>query len=307
VSSRFAASDSAAAATFFLLFDEGPGVGLGHRRRVESLGSELIDRGHDCVFVGLGATSIGTIAADAVVIDSYRTRADDAVFARARVVCALDDLGRDLDVDLVVDPSPGAIGAAHRRARRVLAGAAYALVPTPPEGTVPASVDVPVTRVLVTTGAADADGVGARIAGALAAAGLDAGGHEVEIRLVVGPWGATDVPRGVVPVRAPDGLGAELAAASLVVTAGGVALLEACLLGRPIVALALADNQRQAVCGLEREGAVTVATPETVVDAARALVCDRTRRVTLSVMARSAVDGKGAARVADVLEQLVLR
>ena len=44
-------------------------------------------------------------------------------------------------------------------------------------------------------------------------------------------------------------------------TAGGVALLESCVLGRPIVALALAANQRQAVHGLEREGAVVVATP----------------------------------------------
>jgi UDP-2,4-diacetamido-2,4,6-trideoxy-beta-L-altropyranose hydrolase len=300
-------SSRSSASTVFLVFDEGPGVGLGHRRRMEALGAELTDRGHDCVFLALGTTSVGTIAADAVVIDSYRTRADDTAFARARVVCALDDLGRDLDVDLVVDPSPGAIGAAHRRARRVLAGAAYALVPAPRDGIVPASVDVPVTRVLVTTGAADSEGVGACIAAALGAAGLDGGGPEVEIRLVVGPWGAKDVPRGVVPVRAPDGLAAELAAASLVVTAGGVALLEACMLGRPIVALALADNQRQAVSGLEREGAVTVATPETVVDAARALVFDRARRVTLSVMARSAIDGKGAARVADMLEQLVLR
>ena len=55
-----------------------------------------------------------------------------------------------------------------------------------------------------------------------------------------------------------------MAAAGIVVTAGGVALLEACLLGRPIVALALAGNQRQAVVGLERDDAVMVATPETV-------------------------------------------
>jgi len=61
------------------------------------------------------------------------------------------------------------------------------------------------------------------------------------------------------------------------------------------------------VYGLVNEGAVTAATPESVVDAARALICDRTRRVTLSVMARSAIDGKGAARVADTLEQLVSR
>jgi spore coat polysaccharide biosynthesis predicted glycosyltransferase SpsG len=292
---------------FYFLFDEGPGAGLGHRRRMETLAAELTDRGHDCVLVALGATAAATVAADAVVIDSYRIRADDAAFARARVVGALDDLERDLAVDLVVDPSPGAIGAAHRRARRVLAGAAYALVPAPADGLIPASVDVPVTRVLVTTGAADAEGVGARIAAALNAAGLDAGGPELEIRLVVGPWGTTDVPRGVVPVHAPNGLAAEIAAASVVVTAGGVALLEACLLGRPIVAMSLADNQRQAVSGLEREGAVMVAKPETVVDAVRALIIDRTRRVTLSVTARSAIDGKGAARVADTLEQLVSR
>ena len=77
---------------------------------------------------------------------------------------------------------------------------------------------------------------------------------------MVGPWGATDVPPGVVAVYAPDGLAPELAAASIVVTAGGVALLEACLLGRPIVALALAENQRQAVHGLGRDHAVVVAT-----------------------------------------------
>jgi spore coat polysaccharide biosynthesis predicted glycosyltransferase SpsG len=292
---------------YYLLFDEGPGAGLGHRRRMETLEAELTDRGHDCVLVALGTGAAATVAADAVVVDSYRIRADDAAFARARVVGALDDLGRDLAVDLVVDPSPGAIGAAHRRARRVLAGAAYALVPAPADGLVPSSVDVPVTRILVTTGAADADGVGARVAAALHAADLDADRPEVQIRLVVGPWGATDVPRGVVPVHAPNGLAGELAAASLVVTAGGVALLEACLLGRPIVAMALADNQRQAVAGLERESAVMVATPETVVDAVRTLMADRARRVTLSVTARSAIDGKGAARVADTLEQLVSR
>ena len=73
---------------------------------------------------------------------------------------------------------------------------------------------------------------------------------------------------------APDGLADELAAARIVVTAGGVTMLEACLLGRPVVALALADNQRQAVSGLEREGAVMVATPETVVGGRAHLMVD---------------------------------
>jgi spore coat polysaccharide biosynthesis predicted glycosyltransferase SpsG len=291
----------------WLVFDEGPGVGLGHRRRMEALGAELTGRGHDCVLVALDPTSTASVTADVVVVDSYRLRADAAPFAPAPVVGAVDDLGRDLAVDVVVDPSPGAIGAAHRRARRVLAGAAYALVPDPEPDTIEAVVGEPVERVLVTMGAADANGVGAAIADTLAACGLTAGAGPVEIRLVVGPWGASAVPSGVLRVWAPDGLARELAGASIVVTAGGVSLLESCRLGRPIVALALADNQRQAVDGLAAEGAVIVATPQTVVDAVRSLVDDRHHRLALSAAARSAIDGKGAARIADTLEQLASR
>ena len=283
-----------------LFFDEGPGAGLGHRRRMEALAAELGTRGHECRLRALPPDDV--VPDGVVVVDSYRVRADNGLFAPARVIGAVDDLARDLAVDLVVDPSPGALGAAHRRARRVLAGASYALVPAPPAGVVEAAVDGPVARVLVTTGAADADGVGARIAGALRATGI-----ESEIRLVVGPWGAAGVPEGVVAVHSPDGLASELAAASVVVTAGGVALLEACLLGRPIVALALAENQRQAVFGLEREGAVTAATPEAVPDVVGTLLADRSRRIELANAARSAIDGKGPTRVVDVLEQLVSR
>ncbi|MGO9875097.1 MAG: hypothetical protein ACLPVY_14980 [Acidimicrobiia bacterium] len=298
---------SDASRNVLLVFDEGPGVGLGHRRRMEALEAELTSRGHDCTLAALDTTSTTTVAADVVVVDSYRLRADAATFAPARVVGAVDDLGRDLAVDFVVDPSPGAIGAAHRRARRVLAGAAYALVCEAETDTIEVAVDEPVERVLVTMGASDTDGIGACVADTLARCGLSTGAGLVEIRLVVGPWGASDVPCGVTAVWAPDGLIRELASASVVVTAGGVSLLESCRLGRPIVAVTLADNQRQAVFGLEQEGAVIVATPHTVVDAVRSLIDDRLRRQRLSAAARSAIDGKGAARIADTLEQLVSR
>ena len=275
-------------------------TGAGWNRSPRSSGT----RGHECELraLPLEPAEVGTGPGDVVVVDSYRMRADSDLFAAARVIAAVDDLALDLAVDLVVDPSPGALGAAHRRARRVLAGAAYALVPAPPAGAAETAVDGPVARVLVTTGAADAGGVGARIAGA-----LQVTVPGVEIRLVVGPWGASGVPDGVVPVRSPDGLASELAAASVVVTAGGVALLEACLLGRPIVALALAGNQRQAVFGLEREGAVIAATPDAVPGVVKGLMDDRSRRIELAHAARSAIDGKGATRVVDVLEQLVSR
>jgi len=63
----------------------------------------------------------------------------------------------------------------------------------------------------------------------------------------------------------------------------------------------------QAVFGLEREGAVTAATPEAVPDVVGTLLADRSRRIELANAARSAIDGKGPTRVVDVLEQLVSR
>jgi spore coat polysaccharide biosynthesis predicted glycosyltransferase SpsG len=212
-------------------------------------------------------------------------------------VVALDDLARDLDVDVVVDPSPGASASAHARARRVLAGGAYAMASVPCIATTP--VDGRVERVLVTTGAADRAGTGADLATAIVRAQPD-----VEVRLVVGPWGATSVPAGVTTVHATDGLAAELATAQVVVTAGGVAMLESCLLGRPTIAVVLASNQRQAVAGLAHAGAVVAATLSTAAGVVSALVASPARRAELSAAASIVLDGRGPSRVADAIEEL---
>ncbi len=281
-----------------LTFDEGPGVGLGHRRRVEALAAVLTARGHDCQMFSL--PKFGLMRSEVVVVDSYRVRADDNDRFRADVVVAIEDLARDLDVDIVIDPSPGADGAVHELASRVLAGAAYALVPDAEPRVPPARVDGPVERVLVTTGAADDRGIGAEVAAA-----VHASAPAIEVRLVVGPWGSDSVPAGVVAVHAPDGLTDELAAAGIVVTAGGVTMLEACRLARPVIALELALNQRRAVSGLANAGAVVRATAATAATAITDLIEDGGRRLTLSTAAGSAIDGKGAARIADAIEQIV--
>ena len=129
------------------------------------------------------------------------TRRRPCVRGRAGVIAAVDDLARDLAVDLVVDPSPGALGAAHRRARRVLAGAAYALVPPPDPGVREVAVAAPVARMLVTTGAADAAGHrrAARRRARVAPA-------RCRVRLVVGPVGRDRRSRPVsCPCTRPTG------------------------------------------------------------------------------------------------------
>lgn len=281
-----------------ITFDEGPGAGLGHRRRVEALAAELTGRGHDCGLLSL--PKIGVVSGDLVVVDSYRERADAGDRFRADFVVAIDDLGRDLDVDIVVDPSPGADGAEHVRARCVLAGAAYALVPPADASAASVAVDGPVERILVTTGAADSDGIGARVAESILAAM-----PTVEVRLVVGPWCARTVPSGVVAVESPAGLAREIATAGIVVTAGGVTMLEACRTGRPVVAMALAGNQRQAVAGLAAVGAVVTATAATAADVVGELAGDRGLRLALATAAGASIDGKGPTRIADAIEQQV--
>ena len=116
-------------------------------------------------------------------------------------------------------------------------------------GTVPELRDVP--EPVRGTGEALIELLAASISDALPA---------VEVRLVVGPWCTGDIPVGVVPVIAPCGLADELAAAPIVVTAGGVSMLESCLLGRATVAVVLAESQRRAVASLAHEGAVVAAT-----------------------------------------------
>lgn len=274
-----------------LAYDAGPAVGLGHRRRMEALARAMP-----------GATTIdlsrgGRVAGDVVVVDSYRHRADGDVVDARRVV-AVDDLGRDLAVDLLVDPSDPEPGAATAPVG-VLRGFIYSLVD-------PALASRPVRpigraeRIVVATGGADRTGVGARVASALA--GRLTG---VRVRLVVGPWSASRVPPGVERVDAPEGLADELAAADVVVTAAGVTMTEALALGRPTVAFATAGNQHRALYGAARAGAVLSGGPEQAAGVAVRLVGDEALRRRLADAGRALIDGGGAHRVAAAVRALV--
>lgn len=278
-----------------LVADSGPAVGLGHRRRLGALATALDAIGVDTELL-TPEDRVADHAPDLVVVDSYRVRADAPGRFEAPVLAAVDDLTRDLAVDVVIDPSPGADATAHTRARVVLAGATYALV-DPALAAVPGPAAAPtVTRVFVTLGASDA----ARTVGDLAAR-LAARLPEVAVRVASGPWRHTEAAPGVTVVDAPAGLADELAAADLVVCAGGVTMLEAAVLGRPVVAVLLAENQRRAVEALAAAGAVVASDLDRAADAAAALAADPDARATLSANARRTVDGHGAARTAAAL------
>jgi len=228
-----------------------------------------------------------------LVIDSYRVRADDRSRITGDTIVAIDDIERDLAVDLVVDPDPDADPRVHTRAATVAAGAQYALVSPALDALTPAPVGRSVTRVLVATGGADAAGYGPRLAAELATAL-----PEVRIRQVAGPWGTAATDPRVEVVHAPNGLGPELAEADLVVTAGGVTMLEACRLGRPVVTFGIVDGQERSLLGAARLGAVVATDVEHAAGAAVALANDATERSRLSDAARALIDGQGSARAA---------
>ena len=283
-----------------LVYETGPGRGLGHRRRMEALAGALRHLG---VTTDL-RTVEETVPADVVVVDAYEVRADDGRFD-ATVLAAVDDLERDLAVDLLIDPNPGGDPRRRQAAGAVRCGLTYALVVPAPATLVARPVVEGVERILVTSGAADEAGWGPAVAAELHArsCGFDVG-------VVKGPWAKGAMPDGVRIVTSDDGLLPELAESDLVVTAGGVTLLEALLLGRPTVAVAIAANQARAVEGVAEAGAAvglglgSGATPEDVADAVEALAGDLARRCALAQAASTLIDGQGPARVAEALVAL---
>lgn len=274
----------------------GAEIGLGHQRRMEAVADALSDVGLKSRLAPLEPP----MRAACAVIDSYVVRADDRSAVVAETVVAVDDLERDLAVDLVVDPTPGAAGSIHAAARSVLAGAEHALIGPglPHHPRPPAEV---VRRVLVTAGGgrAGAD-LGTSIAGELAAALPD-----VDIQLAVGPWGGQQLPPGVTGVRTSTGLGPAIDEADLVITAAGVTLLETLAMGRPAVGIVIADNQRRSAAGIDSAGAAVIVEPDDAVGAALGLVGDAARRRALSAAAAALIDRKGPARVAAAIARLV--
>ena len=276
--------------TAILAFDAGPDAGMGHQRRMEVLARCLAAKGTETALIAADERA----KADVVVVDSYRFRADDSEHFEGNVLVALDDLRRDLAVDMVVDPSPGACADPHT------AGPTYALIDPALASSPVAPIGADVHIVLVATGAGDDGGAGARVAAALAEALPQA-----TVRLAVGPWATAAAPEGVDALETTKGLGPALAESDLVVTAGGVTMLEALALGRPTVAVVLAENQRQAAEGAAAAGAVALAEVRTAAGLAVELAGAPSSRRALSDAARHLIDGRGAERVAERVLSLV--
>ncbi len=160
-------------------------------------------------------------------------------------------------------------------------------------------------RILVCFGGSDPADVTARITPTLAAL-LDA-----ELEVVVGPSYRSPTQSWSMPVRRdPTDLVERLATADLALLGAGTMKFEAACLARPMVLLAVADDQPAVGSAFAATGAARylgdgrAIDPAEVVQALAALLADPMARADFSVTAARVVDGNGADRIASAVERL---
>jgi spore coat polysaccharide biosynthesis predicted glycosyltransferase SpsG len=122
------------------------------------------------------------------------------------------------------------------------------------------------------------------------------------------------LPDGCRWIRVTNGLAPALATASAAVLAGGITLYEACVLGTPVVTLAVVQAQRVTTSAFAAAGATIDASGPVRSRALDRAAASVTRLLTepgeaarLSERARSLVDGRGAWRVREHLVALAER
>lgn len=323
--------------------DAGIGMGTGHVMRCLTLAEELGARGHEVVLRGslggvgwldervrgagvthetceAGVLDVEAVAgrADVVVVDSYTIDAADVrgLTERMPVLALIDGDDRGIRATAYVDANLGAEETPYppHVARRLSAGSRYALVRRelralrrPPTAALPAS-----PTVLCLMGGSDPLGLMPRAAAALAA--LPA---EVRLVFVTAPAWVGAVQEAV-GARAGSTVGAQtprlaelVAEADLVVSAAGTTAWDLCTIGVPAVFLAVVGNQRPGLRAIVDAGlapGIDASEDPTAIDGVgvvvEELLADAGRRIGYAKRCLQAFDGRGAERVADILEEL---
>ena len=316
----------------------GPRRGFGHLVRCRSLARALgahpflAIRGGDraCaaartlgfeLVAGSAATAIRRVAPDVLVVD-------DPIAADARrwIACArsngvrvvtVHDLGLGAaEGDLVVDGSVvrAATGGGSKDPRlqrseprpRVLRGPRFAILDPAFSSVHRAARHGFAPRVLIALGG----GPRAALASAIACA-VRQQLPWTRIRIAGGFAPALPADRGHIEWTGPlDGLAAELSACDVAVVGGGVSLYEACARGVAAVAVPVVGPQRPTVRGFVTRHAARGTWRAFDADGVAREVVHLLRRpdvrVQLAARGRQLVDGRGAIRVADAVQQLAL-
>jgi spore coat polysaccharide biosynthesis predicted glycosyltransferase SpsG len=296
-----------------------PEDGRGHAARAVALAEALVEVG---VAVGIRYLRGGPTATERRRLDELGVGDDGGRSAGVTVVDLPDP--NELDpgglgavvvfddrelfrgrADVIVQPSlPKWRGPA--TAGRVLAGYGYAPIArrwlAAREHAGSPSADLP--RVLVCFGGSDPARVTERIGPAVAA------DPRWTTSVVVGADFGGRLPRGVEAVRDPADLPERVASADLVLLGAGTMKFEVACLGRPMLLLAVVDDQLPvgppfaATGAAEWLGDGREIDPASVVELVAALIADPAQQQTMGRNAAATIDGRGGSRIAEVIRAI---
>jgi spore coat polysaccharide biosynthesis predicted glycosyltransferase SpsG len=320
-----------------LVLADGGSIGYGHLNRTVTIARALRLIGRAPLFQSANAESMdfvaaagfpchrvgslldfdrdGPAAAKLILVDSYdvsmawleRRRAQGYRIAMVEDGCRLARYA----AEIVIDACPGSdrLPYVGDGATRFLLGPAYFplrdTLLTPPSA-------VARQDVLVTFGGSDPDDVSARIVGAVREAA-----DRPPCRVLLGPgYRGTIKPgrsAGLEIVSDPRDIGACFASAVVAISGAGQTALELAYFGVPSVLMRLSDDQRFMAEGLARAGASIDCGPHrealgsNVVSLALSLWHNARRRSEMSNAGRRLIDGHGAGRIADEINNAWFR
>jgi UDP-2,4-diacetamido-2,4,6-trideoxy-beta-L-altropyranose hydrolase len=255
--------------------------------------------------------------ADVLVVDGYAFGPTYFDALRGPLVCRVDDIG-DVHVtcDAILNHNLYGEEVPYDRGANqlLLVGPRYALVGdsfVEARERRPLDVANHATRLLVTFGGSDPTNETEK-----ALAALDRARGPFEVRIVVG--GANDrldaIRAAARRARHPSQVSTNLrdlaplmADSQLLLTAGGVSCSEACCIGVPAIAIAVAENQRRVVEAAGHLGLVHSlgwhedVTEEVLAAALDSLAQDRKRRERMIASQRRTIDGRGKERAVQAL------
>jgi len=253
-----------------------------------------------------------------VVVDGYRFAPDyiRTLKERGLRVLFLDDDGRfdsyPADVVLNQNISASPMMYANREAfTRLLLGSVY--VPLRPEFQAkrPRREQAPKGRkILVTMGGSDPENITEKVVQALARADL-------ELKVVIGGGNprrdeltrlAESISSKIEIEWSPDNMAPLMQRADIAISAAGSTCWELAYMGLPAIVIPSSIDQQSIALGLAEQGVAlnlgwhANLSEEAVHDAAIGLLHDHKRRVSMSERGRKLIDGQGAARVVEYLQ-----
>lgn len=279
-----------------ILVDGGPGYGFGHISRSQTLGLALKKAGAEVGFSPRSETAASALAGqptargeEPLLLVDLPYPDDVAITAArnaGRKVAVLDHIG-DALADLAIRTDPRRVPMA---AARCEYGLKYAMIRPEILAQTPSSGDY----ALVCIGGSDLGDLGVDAARRLGAAGQ-------RTILVRGPLATplSEAPAEVEVRLAPPDLPALLAGCAFAVTNAGTTALEVMALGKAVHVLAQTDAEQATAERFLSDGIILGVGLETLAVPAPG------RAARAAAAGRSAVDGRGAERVADLVLALV--